>query len=360
VPLRHLILALAVSSPLLIRQGTSPRPAAAADPVTAILQAFNVQPVVALGEGDHGNEQGHAFRLALLGDARFAATINDIVVEFGNALYQDVIDRFVNGADVPDNELRRVWQDTTQLQPVWDPPIYEELFRAVRRVNASRPVDRRLRVLLGDPPIDWKQVARFADISSQMRAVGDRDTYPAKLIEREVLGKGRRALVIYGDQHLKRTPAALRPGCQVGSTAPCFPGSIVDQLESLSGARAFTITAATGTDLTTMQPDVANWPIPSLAVLRGTVLGATSYRSFLPPGPLMIGPDGQPQPEPPAVLRPIQDVFDAVLYLGPRSTITYSRVSPALCADVAYVRMRRERMAMAPGGPGSDVCVPSR
>jgi hypothetical protein len=64
-----------------------------------------------------------------------------------------------------------------------------------------------------------------------MREVGDRDTHPAKLIQREVLDKRRRALVIYGDQHLTRTPEAFRSGCQAGSTIPCFPGSIVDQVE---------------------------------------------------------------------------------------------------------------------------------
>lgn len=107
-----------------------------------------------VGEGPHGNEQGHAFRLALIRDRRFAASVNDIVVEFGSARYQDLMDRFVNGGDVPAQELRRAWQDTTVTTAVWDRPIYEEFFRAVRDVNAALPPGRRLRVLLGDAPID--------------------------------------------------------------------------------------------------------------------------------------------------------------------------------------------------------------
>ena len=43
------------------------------DPTSAIIDAFASYPVVALGEGPHGNEQGHAFRLALIRDPRFAA-----------------------------------------------------------------------------------------------------------------------------------------------------------------------------------------------------------------------------------------------------------------------------------------------
>src|SRR5688572_12158766 len=59
--------------------------------------------------------------------------------------------------------------------------------------------------------------------------------------------------------------------------------------------------------------------------------------------------------------RPIQEVFDALLHVGPPSGITYARVSRELCADAAYVRMRRERMAMAPGGGlGDALCAAFR
>jgi hypothetical protein len=105
-----------------------------------------------------------------------------------------------------------------------------------------------------------------------------------------------------------------------------------------------------------MDTDVATWPIPSLASLGGTILGARSFRSFLSPGPLMIGADGRPQPEPPSVLRPIEDVYDAVLYVGSPSTVTYAHLSSDLCADASYVRMRRERMAMAPAPQQTSIC----
>jgi erythromycin esterase-like protein len=124
------------------------------EPIAAILDAFQTHPIVALGEGPHGNEQGHAFRLALIRDPRFAATVTDIVVEFGSARYQALMDRFVNGADVPDSALKHAWQDTTVTTSVWDRPIYEEFFRVVRTVNAGLPAGRKLRVLLGDAPID--------------------------------------------------------------------------------------------------------------------------------------------------------------------------------------------------------------
>ena len=186
-------------------------PAVPIEPITGILEMFKTHDVVALSEGNHGNEQGHAFRLALIRDPRFSAAVNDIVVEFGNAHYQAVIDRFVQGEPVAYEELRKVWQDTTQRGTVWDRPIYEEFYRAVRDVNATLPVERRLRVLLGDPPMDWDAPQR----SGPPRT----DDFPASVIQREVMAKKRRALVIYGGMHLirKRTPFLPAEGSSIGA-----------------------------------------------------------------------------------------------------------------------------------------------
>ena len=70
-----------------VAQNSPARPAVALEPISAILDAFKTHQIVALGEGAHGNEQGHAFRLSLIRDPRFAAIVNDIVVESGNAIY---------------------------------------------------------------------------------------------------------------------------------------------------------------------------------------------------------------------------------------------------------------------------------
>ena len=166
-----------------------------------ILDAFRTHPLVALGEGQHWNLQGHAYRMSLIHDRRLAAAVNDIVVEFGGARYQHVIDRYVAGGDVPFEELRHVWEDTTMANTVFDMPIYEELFRAVRDVNRSLPADTRLRVLLGDPPIDWAKVSSGEEILDLMY---ERDAFAADLVRKEVLAKHRRALLLYADGHLFR------------------------------------------------------------------------------------------------------------------------------------------------------------
>ena len=121
------------------------------DAITTILDAFRTHPVVGLEE-EHGDEGSHAFRLSLIRDPRFPGAVNDILVEFGNSRYQDIVDRFIGGEPVADENLRKIWQNTTQAHTIWDRPIYEDFYRAVRAINATLPSERRLRVLLGIRP----------------------------------------------------------------------------------------------------------------------------------------------------------------------------------------------------------------
>jgi hypothetical protein len=66
-----------------------PVPVAAHDGILALFQAA---PVVALGEA-HWLDQQHRLIRKLLLDERFAETVDAVVVEFGNALHQPLIDK---------------------------------------------------------------------------------------------------------------------------------------------------------------------------------------------------------------------------------------------------------------------------
>jgi len=99
--------------------------------------------------GDHGNEQGAAFRAKLFRDPRFQAVVNDIGVESGNGRYQAMMDRYIAGETVPEKELRMAWVETTQPTDVWDSDIYADMFRTIREINQKLPKEKQLRVLLG-------------------------------------------------------------------------------------------------------------------------------------------------------------------------------------------------------------------
>ena len=344
-PLCGAVLALPAAVSVPSAQDAAPPPPAIPVPaVDGILDAFRTYPIVALSEGDHGSEQAHAFRLSLIRDPRFAAVVNDIVVEFGSALYQDVIDRFVRGENVPDADLRRVWQNTTQPHTVWDRPIYEEWYRAVRAVNASLPQSRQLRVVLGDPPIDWTKINTTDDL---VKWIQERDTFPVSLIQREVLAKQRRGLLVYGSGHFwRRNPAR--------NYEP--ENTIVGGLEATPGTMVFSVwTTERVVNLAGLQPSSVSWRPPALALLKGTLLGARDFTSFWPyGGDRVLVRDGKRIIVPREQWRTLrmEDQFDALLHLGPPWAITISRISPVLCLDVDYLRMRLARMPLMLGSQG--------
>jgi len=319
--MKFVCLALLTTVGLLSQATPAPTRAVPLDAIAAILDAFKTHAVVALGE-PHGNEQAAAFRVALVRDPRFADVVDDIVVESGNSQYQDTVDQFVNGQDVPGSTLRQAWQNTTVANFLWERPIYEQFFRSVREVNLSLAKPRRLRVLLGDPPINWNAVRTSDDLAKWLL---ERDSSAASIIRDQVLAKRRRALVIYGEGHFWRHHAG---------------NNLVTRLEG-GGTSVFTISTPVLTDLTRVQPDVTTWPRPSLAHLRGTVIGAKEFVYFFPnPGITTDSPR-------------YEDQIDAVLYLGSPTTMTTSMLPAALCADEQYVSMRVGRMQLDPGPPGS-------
>src|SRR5690349_5517565 len=277
--------------------------------VSEVLNLFERYSIVALSEGPHNNQKGHDFRMALVRDPRFGRLVNDIVVEFGNSRYQAVMDRFTSGADVPYREIRQVWENTTIPGTLWDSPIYYEFFSTIRDVNRAN--GSHIRVLLGDPPIDWASI-RTAD---QMNAYyPQRSRHPATVILEEVLKKNRRALVIYGAGHLIGRGSSLAD--------PLRGDTLVAHLERESNTRIFTISNAYA-DVSGFETGAA-WPIPSLILVRGTTLGLELSE----------------------VESPLEQDFDALLQLGGPFALSMTRVQKSVCDDAGYLTMRFDRYAL--------------
>jgi hypothetical protein len=275
-------------------QRIKPQQAVPVDPVTAIIDAFRSYPLVVLGEG-HGRAPDQAFRLALIRDPRFSSAVNDIIVECGNAAFQDVMDRFMSGADVPRESLQQVWLNAAEA---FRAPMYEELIRAVRAVNDGLAPDRRIRILLGEAP-DHRR----------------RDAFVANMIRREVLDRHRRGLVIYGNLHGIRMHPTGRDDADEERT-------LVTILEQ-TGTKVFSVWGHRCAELARLQPGVSSWSTPSLAIIRGTTLGAADYASYMSFGawrlkdgePVFV--DGHPVVDPPRPGLRMEQQVDAVLCLAP-------------------------------------------
>jgi hypothetical protein len=269
-------------------------------------------PLVAVGE-IHGSTAEHDFFRRLITDARFARPVNDLVVEFGNARYQRLADRYVTGKHVTLKQLSVVWRQTTQRgSPVWDAPVYQRFFTMVRSVNSRLPARSKLRILLGDSPINWGKIdvcnhpevdwqnPRCLDYWYQRQA-----TDYANLIRNQVLAKGRRALLIAGDAHFFRPPASSEPDTS----------SVISLVEHDRPHSVFIVMPYHGFAIPQPRVDalLSTWPRNSVATITGTWLGAL-------PAWLFFGPDEPSTPEQPRFPNllaqgTLEERFDALLRL---------------------------------------------
>jgi len=298
--------------------------AAPGDVAGALLAAFERAPLVGLAE-HHRRAEVHDFLLALVDHPRFGALVDDVVVEFGNARHQALVDRWLAGAEVPRDELAHVWRDTTQWL-VWDSPLYERFFERVRARNLARPPEERVRVLLGDPPIRWEDVHGAKDY----RAFAERDAHFAEVVEREVLAKGRRALLVTGSAHLQRRGPK-------GVTLPGGKSAAAWLEERHPGALfvAWTLPADAA-----QARELGFEHAPALRMLAGDALAEESFALLAPKG-LQIQVAGKWQPLGELPWPPLGEMVDALLFVG--AADTQVEPEPALYREASYQAELRRR-----------------
>jgi hypothetical protein len=214
--------------------------------------------------------------------------------------------------------------------------FFEQFFPLVRAINLKLPTERRLRVLACDPPIDWDQVKSFQD---GFKFFAHRDENIASVMEKEVLSRHRKALMLFGTFHLMHTPGAK---------------NAVSIFEQDYPNRTFVIS-----DLgIVLAPPIsseafAGWPVPSLAKAKGTWLGALDLTHFFEPMTTIHEGDCVVHRQFPKFLqKPMADLVDAFLYLGPLDLELKEQIPADIALDVDYRRelKRRDSLPDFPGG----------
>jgi hypothetical protein len=150
---------------------------------------------------------------------------------------------------------------------------------------------------------------------------GEREPFFASVVEREVLAKHRRALLVVGGNHLRRgirtTSGELVPATDPNQPsagtliANRHPGALFVVLPFSSVIAAYQ-SLPRGV-LERLAQTLGLWPVPSIATVANTWLG--------------------PQTMPDRALDPtstFQDQADAVLWVGPDEALTCARADPAV------------------------------
>ena len=175
----------------------------------------------------------------------------------------------------------------------------------VRRINQKLPPAARLRIL-GAEPSDREH----------------RDTHIARVMEREVISKQRKAVMFYGGGHLRKG----------------IPENAVTLIEAKSPGIVFVVGLyAGGVDRNRCglpasvsgiahEAKMASWPVPSLVRTKGTWLADFAWAEGWPPRILDAAAKLRMKVSP-------LDPIDAYLYLGPPSLLLAAPVGGRNFAD---------------------------
>jgi hypothetical protein len=116
--------------------------------------------------------------------------------------------------------------------------------------------------------IEWEHIHSPEDWKAFFGRGGE---HVVNLVRTEVLRRNRRALLVFGDGHNRRQTedtfdADMKPLLTLrGLIEQDHPGSV------------FSIWTNTTAPLTLLDETVSSWPVPHLAVIRGTTLGRMNF-----------------------------------------------------------------------------------
>jgi len=248
------------------------------DATRAMIRLLGHHDIVMFGE-IHSSKQEYEWLCKLVKTPGFADHVDDIVVEFGNALYQKSVDRYVAGEDVPFEQIQKAWRNMIAAVPSVS-PVYGWFYRAVREANLQSPSKHRIRLLMGSPPGDWDKIKTAQDFAPYE---AQREQWYLHVVKDEVLARHHRALLIMGAMHfLRGSDQALQdemleqqhkpvPPVDRGRLAP---GYIERELRA-EGADPYL--AVMGTDMVddrgNVDPRIESWPTPALIPVHGNWLG---------------------------------------------------------------------------------------
>lgn len=284
----------------------------------AMIEAIKSHQVVMFGE-THGNKQEYQWLCDLVKTPAFAGQVDDIVVEFGNSLYQKSVDRYIAGEDVPVEQVQKAWRNMIgAVGPV--SPVYGWFYKAVRESNLAHPGGHKIRLLLGDPYGDWDKINNPEDLGPYL---AHRDQWYAEVVKEEVLAHHHRALLIMGAGHFVRRsgPGLVEQAIRAGGVQPYLV--------------VFGTNAVGGYDDLDHRFDT--WALPAIVALSGNWVGE------LPANPVLTGGIVAPN------AQKMEDVADAMLYAGPRDSLTQVSIPRSELVDTAYGKEIERRMQIQTG-----------
>ncbi|CAE6892515.1 hypothetical protein [Vibrio sp. B1FLJ16] len=291
----------------------------------AIMQAFEKHNFVAIGDY-HWNDAFVRYATELVVKPEFSQQVNHVVVEFGNAKFQTVLDDYLSGDEVSEDQLNSVLRGALYFM-AWMPDVYRDFFKAIKQRNEDLPEGEKIRVHLAEAPFDWDTVQ---DVKVWKQAASHKTDYFYQ-IAAERIKNNERALMIFGAFHLINAPKEY----VAKSTQSDWP--LATRLEQAFPGSVYSIWPMTdpeavktfGAAKTPAILDVRKGPIQELRLI-----------DFLPKARYKLSEMDKMDAQ-------VGELFDAFLYLGENQrTMTLPR---DVIADRAWVEEMQRRVDIIGG-----------
>ena len=287
-------------------------------PAQFITEKFSAYNIICLDEGPHSTIQTHRLIRELFNDKVFNSTVDYIIIEFANQKHQKTLDRFIIGKKVTLKDLRLLWRSTTQAHSTnFEKSVYLKLLKTIRAANKKLPKNNKIRVIAGDPPINWNNINSQNDY---FPAITQRDVLPSELAIKYGIESSKKVLLIYGGEHLKMQSSGKD---STYWTIPYYinkkyPGSVYTIGALISGN----------------YPDLKfNVPVNSIIELSSD-----------PAGDLIVKNGGNNSNK-----NKLKEDFDAVYYAGPSESWQLDDEPKSLDADYWDELNRRARIIWGEG-----------
>ena len=310
--------------------------------IAEIAKQYDKHPLIMMGEW-HRNAQQHVFLRELIRDPAFICRTDDIVIEFGNSRLQPIADAWASGKDVSEADLQSMWRET-DVMFAWNSPMYRQFYETVREVNQKHTCPHPVRLVLGDPPIDWSKVMT----AKAFEPFGERDEFYAGLVEREVLARHRRALLISGELHaLRKLPPHEKDDGDTFSEP-----TVVQLIDKKHPGALFTISMVT----TPAAAEALKMGAPpSFRVVHGSELEHADFGLIAPAWkatPIVVNGKHDWKLDPSNRWPHMGKVVDGIVYLGGDETRTFP--PPTIYLEPAYQEQLRKRAAIIKEYNGQD------
>ena len=295
-----------------------------------IYQSFQTHQVIGLGEGGHNLINAHQCIAKILMNEKIIDILDVIILEFLNAKYQNILDKFMLGENVSVSELQKLWRDSSQSPGLFgEASIYLELLKTLRQINIRLPQAKKIRVLAGDPPIDWDKIHTINDYNQQLSYGELRHSFPVELIKEFAINQKKRILVIYSEFHITKI-------ADHRSSTPY--STITERVNQVSPEIMKSIAMIYSSELLEQERilDLDNYSVIELQDDKIGKLPASIYwnsNDILQDGQKINIFDNYK----------LLDIFDALIYLGSRRSLQWSNPNTDNFDDQALQELNRRK-----------------